>query len=328
MPSNDPLILFYTSSFGRPVDLAKMLQTELPLQWTNDRRRLSEAAAVIFHIPDFREMGDARKYPGQLWVGRSMESKENYHRMADPHFMRHFDVTMTYEAGSDVWWPYLPGAVWWEKTRARAIPPKTQTAPVALFQSSGINRSGREEFATELARHIGIDSYGSFMRNRSIEGPDLGAETKIDTIGRYKFCLGLENSVAPDYVTEKMFQPLSAGTIPVYLGAQNVDEFVPPNSYINAADFSGPADLAAYLHYLAATPQAYEAYFAWRSMPLPESLALRLQGLDKSSEYRLMAHLHERLKGLPKQPSGPSSLPFGYSSFVRARLRRWRKGPR
>ncbi|MEO5760161.1 MAG: glycosyltransferase family 10 [Mesorhizobium sp.] len=328
MPSNDPLILFYTSSFGRPVDLAKMSQTELPLQWTNDRRRLSEAAAVIFHIPDFREMGDARKYPGQLWVGRSMESKENYHRMTDPHFMRHFDVTMTYEAGSDVWWPYLPGAIWWENTRARAIPLKTQTVPVALFQSSGVNRSGREAFATELARHIGIDSYGSFMRNRSIEGPDLGSETKIETIGRYKFCLGLENSVAPDYVTEKMFEPLRAGTVPVYLGAPNVDEFVPPNSYIDAADFSSPADLAAYLHHLAATPQAYQAYFAWRSKPLPESLARRLHGLDKSPEYRLMALLHERLKTLPRHSSGPSSLPFGYTSFIRTGLRRWRGGPR
>nr|WP_245455743.1 hypothetical protein [Mesorhizobium sp. M4B.F.Ca.ET.058.02.1.1] len=47
----------------------------VPVEWTNDRRRLAEAAAVVFHLPDYREIGDARKYPGQTWVAWSMENR-------------------------------------------------------------------------------------------------------------------------------------------------------------------------------------------------------------------------------------------------------------
>jgi hypothetical protein len=325
MQSDEPLFLFYTSFFGKPVDIAAIPRCALPVRWSVDRSLLSEATTVIFHLPDFREIRDARKYPGQYWVGWSMESRENYPLMADAGFMRNFDITMTHEAGSDVWRPYLPHSKWWEAARSGPRLPKTESAPVAHFQSAAIDRSGRIQFAEELARHIGIDSYGKHNPNRTISGPDLGRQTKIGTIARYWFCLGLENSISPDYVTEKIYDPLFAGTVPVYRGAPNVDEFMPANSYINASAFSSPADLASYLHHLIETPQAYEAYFAWRANPLPECLARRVQRLNASAECRLVALVHQRLCERRSPPSGRPSLPFGRVAFLRTRLRRWRK---
>ncbi|UDL92566.1 glycosyltransferase family 10 fucosyltransferase [Mesorhizobium sp. PAMC28654] len=295
------------------------------MRWSVDRRHLSDATAVIFHLPDFREIRDARKYPGQYWVGWSMESRENYPLMAAPGFMRNFDITMTHESGSDVWRPYLPDSKWWEAAQGGSRPAKTESVPVAHFQSAAIDRSGRIAFAAELARHIGIDSYGRHNPTRTIKGPDLGRQTKVETIARYRFCLALENSISPDYVTEKIYDPLIAGTVPVYLGAPNVDEFVPANSYINASAFSSPADLASYLHHLIETPQAYEAYFAWRANPLPECLARRIQGLNASAECRLVALVHQRMRERHSPPSDRPSLPFGRIAFLRTKLRRWRK---
>lgn len=50
---------------------------------------------------------------------------------------------------------------------------------------------------------------------------------------RYKFCVAMENSVRQDYVTEKIWDALGAGCIPVYLGFSNARDFVPdPDSYI------------------------------------------------------------------------------------------------
>ncbi|UCI07740.1 glycosyltransferase family 10 domain-containing protein [Mesorhizobium sp. B1-1-8] len=325
MLSNAPLILFYTNLFAKPVDIAAMPKCAVPVEWTNDRRRLREAAAVVFHLPNYREVGDARKYPGQLWVAWSMESVENYRLTAEPAFMRHFDITMTYEAGSDVWMPYLPEAGWWEAARKAAIPLKTEDAPAVHFQSSKINQSGRDVFVAELSRSIGVDRYGRFNPTRHIEGPDLGRKTKLETIGRYRFCLALENSIAPDYVTEKMFDPLAAGTVPVYLGAPNAAEFVPENSYIDAASFGTPAELAAYLRHLIETPQEYQAYFAWRSKPLPAGLAARLGQISLPPLCRLAQLVQYRLERCGSQLSGGPSLPFGPASFVRTRLRRWRK---
>jgi len=46
----------------------------------------------------------------------------------------------------------------------------------------------------------------------------------------------------------KIYQTYLAGSVPVYMGAPNVGEFVPfPNSFINAADFESAKDLAVYL---------------------------------------------------------------------------------
>lgn len=50
---------------------------------------------------------------------------------------------------------------------------------------------------------------------------------------RYKFCIAMENSVRQDYVTEKIWDGLLAGCIPVYLGSSSVRDMLPdPNSFI------------------------------------------------------------------------------------------------
>ncbi|WP_434724977.1 glycosyltransferase family 10 domain-containing protein [Mesorhizobium sp. RIZ17] len=324
MPPNRPLILFWTRWFKKAVDLDAIPRCDFPVEWTNDRSRLAEAAAVIFHVPNFKEIADARKYPGQLWVAWSMESIVNYPALADPVFMRHFDLTMTYESGSDVWTPYLPEAGWWEAARKPVAPPKMEAAPAVHFQSSSFNKSGRDTLLAELSQHIGVDRYGKFNSNRHVEGPDLGPQTKLETIGRYRFCLALENSIAPDYVTEKMFDPLAAGTVPVYLGAPNGADFVPENCYIDAASFDTPRELADYLRHLIETPLEYEAYFAWRSKPLPERLLVQLERAARPPKVRLAALVHERLAARAAQPSGRPYSPFGYAAFLSTRLSRWR----
>ncbi|TRC96758.1 alpha-1,3-fucosyltransferase [Mesorhizobium sp. WSM4303] len=324
MPSDDPLILFYTTFFGKPVDITS-IQCTMPGRWTLDKRRISEAAAMVFHLPDFREIGDAYKYPGQYWVAWSMECGQNYQRVTAPEFMRHFDITMTHETGSDVWTPYLPPAQWWKDTLAKTIMPKTEEAPVALFQSAGTNASKRIDLATELARHIRIDSYGRYFNNRSVAGPDLGPQTKIETIARHKFCFAMENAIEADYVTEKIYDAFLAGTVPIYLGAPNVDEFVPRNSYVDASAFGSARELAVYLQHLIETPQEYEAYFAWRSKPLPDNLVERMQILETPARCRLMTLVGQRLGERPYQPSGRRTLPFGYMSYLRTKLRRWQK---
>jgi alpha-1,3-fucosyltransferase 10 len=175
---------------------------------------------------------------------------------------------MTYERDADVWIPYLPRLRDIEFLMARKPPPKNEPAPLVLFQSAPIDRCGRYAFAAELMRHVHTDSYGRQLNNRTLPWPDRGGPTKRVTVSRYKFTLALENSIAPDYVTEKLFQPLIAGSVPVYRGASNVAAFAPgPKSYIDATDFASPKDLADYLNALDRDDAAYAAYFAWRQAP-------------------------------------------------------------
>lgn len=41
-------------------------------------------------------------------------------------------------------------------------------------------------------------------------------------IGRYKFVISYENSACDDYITEKLWRPLSLGVVPIYFGSPNI----------------------------------------------------------------------------------------------------------
>jgi len=316
----NPSVVFATPYFGGAAPLQDV-PPDLRAFYSADRSRLKHADAVAFHIPDFTyaRFGDTPKYKGQLWVAWSMESNANYPLQADPAFLRHFDLRISYERSADIWLPYLPALEAWHDAQRSPRPPGHSDAPVVMFQSANDNRSGRFEFAAELMRHIRVDSYGKTLHNCDLAETDDGRATKMRVIGRYAFCLAFENSIAPDYVTEKLFQPLLAGTVPVYLGAPNAHEFAPPHSFIRAGDYGGPRGLAAYLHHLTAHPDEYAAYLAWRAQPLPEPLrALVL----RSREQNVWRDLVERLaaSGTKSQVEKLPRLPFGYRAALRSRL--------
>ena len=41
-------------------------------------------------------------------------------------------------------------------------------------------------------------------------------ESKMDVFRRYRFCIAMENTVAHDYVTEKLWDAFAAGCVPIY----------------------------------------------------------------------------------------------------------------
>lgn len=68
-------------------------------------------------------------------------------------------------------------------------------------------------------------------------------KSKYEVLSQYKFSLCFENMQMKGYVTEKLFDCLYAGTIPLYLGAKNIEELVPPEAYIDCRQFSSWKDL-------------------------------------------------------------------------------------
>jgi len=91
------------------------------------------------------------------------------------------------------------------------------------------------------------------------------ASDKRELIRKYKFHLAVENCDEKDWVTEKLYQTIMAGVVPVYVGSPNVFEFVPRSMMIVAADYKSPKELTDYLTYLGSNETAYEEYRSWRS---------------------------------------------------------------
>jgi hypothetical protein len=71
--------------------------------------------------------------------------------------------------------------------------------------------------------------------------------SKIETFAGYTFAICFENMVMQGWVTEKIFDCLVAGTIPVYLGAPDIDDWVDSACFIDMRQFDGYDELRAYL---------------------------------------------------------------------------------
>ena len=50
--------------------------------------------------------------------------------------------------------------------------------------------------------------------------------SKAEVLGRYTFAICFENMVLEGWITEKIFDCFHAGTVPVYLGAPDVDRWI------------------------------------------------------------------------------------------------------
>lgn len=62
--------------------------------------------------------------------------------------------------------------------------------------------------------------------------------SKYDVLSRYNFALCFENMAMKGYITEKIFDCLYAGTIPLYLGAKDIADLIPEGAYIDCRIFS------------------------------------------------------------------------------------------
>jgi hypothetical protein len=99
------VVLFYNRPY--PGMLDGILECNDACTFTTDHSLLSQAAAVVFHLPTLGDLSFPLKLSGQQWVAWSMESRINYPILTEPEFMRRFDITMTYEQTATVWCPYF-----------------------------------------------------------------------------------------------------------------------------------------------------------------------------------------------------------------------------
>lgn len=276
-------ILIYDFSWG--ASLAPMSACAPGYEIISDPKRLKDADVVVFHIPTAPDLRRLRKRPGQKWVAWSVESDRCYPRLRDPKYMRQFDLTMTYRWDSDVPVAYFGPDTRDELLRAPAL--KTASAPLVAFVSNSIDLSGRFKYLQELMRCLAVDSYGLTLQNKTLP-EDKRRETKLETIAAYKFTLAFENSISQDYVTEKFFDPLLVGSVPVYMGAPNVDDFAPgERCFINVAQFKDPRGLAEYLMFAAGNQSEYDSYLAWKTEPLRQIFLDKVEAVEKDSFLRL-----------------------------------------
>ncbi|XVF67582.1 hypothetical protein PTKIN_Ptkin10aG0132500 [Pterospermum kingtungense] len=222
---------------------------------------------------------------GVASVLRSMESASYYSENNIALARRRgYDIVMTTSLSSDVPVGYFS---WAEYDIMAPVMPKTETAPAAAFISNCGARNFRLEALVELEKaNIKIDSYGGCHRNRD------GRVDKVEALKRYKFSLAFENSNEEDYVTEKFFQSLVAGAVPVVVGAPNIEEFAPsPGSILHIKELQDAQSVAKRMKYLAENPDAFNQSLRWKYEGPSDSFKALVDMAAVHSSCRLCIHL-------------------------------------
>ncbi|KAF7240997.1 Alpha-(1,3)-fucosyltransferase 7 [Varanus komodoensis] len=225
---------------------------------TGDRSRYAQADVVAFHARELQQsrsgLPKSKPHPGQKWVWVSLESPSHTHTLSGWGGTE-WNWVMTYRQDSDIFVPY--GQLVPRGSATVAIPEKTGLA--AWVVSNYHHSQERARVHRRLARHIRVDVFGK------ASGKPLCPACLLPTIAKYKFYLAFENSLAKDYITEKLWRnSLLAGTVPVVLGPPraNYERFLPAGAFIHVDDFGSAEQLGRFLATM--NESSYRRFFEWR----------------------------------------------------------------
>ena len=191
-----------------------------------------------------------------------------------------------------------------------ALAPKKQipsyvTSPILWISSNCHAPSNRTGYMKEFMSLTPVDAWGSCEKNK---GPNLPPEiAKIQRSGAtenhykgnwvgakkemmkyYHFTVAFENSFDNDYVTEKLWQPLAAGSVPLYYGPPNVEEWLPcSNCIIDLRRFSSIREAVDYVKTIASNATRYAEFHRWREQPVLPKFQRILDYFQRAEAYNL-----------------------------------------
>ncbi|KAH6940463.1 hypothetical protein HPB50_000070 [Hyalomma asiaticum] len=271
---------------------------KVPCFVTRDRSLVRSVDAVVFHDRD-TNADDLPSYRNerQRWVYWNMEAPPHSRPDRMARLGGVFNWTYTYRLDSDAPHPYFSFVN--KSTQVPTASVNVKAAPSVRTNRSKLvvwvvsfcrTPSHREAYVAELRKHVAVDVYG---RCGSLNCTDSPCQARFGE--KYYFYLAFENSLCHEYVTEKFYDALKHGMVPVVLG-NYARTLAPPGSYIDALRFRTPRKLASHLKTVAANSTLYERYFAWK-----RKYTVVLNPFD--DHCALCEALHYARPGKPKQYS-------------------------
>ena len=249
---------------------------DIPCIHSTDKSEASlnsqSTAAIVFIDPNFwrnpRPRLDGRGSQA-LTVALSMESSVYYPIQKN---LSDYDLSITSSFDSDLPLPYFE----WHYDLLKDVSewPWEKREPAIAFVARNCNsRSNREALVKMLGKYVRVDSVSSCLNNHPWPS-DIHRSDKDGLLKRYMMYLAAENSIEKDYVTEKVYNGLVNGAVTLYLGAPNVEEFVPSHSIIPIPENFTEADvvqIAELADNIFTNKTAYEEWTEFKKHPYEES---------------------------------------------------------
>lgn len=129
------------------------------------------------------------------------------------------------------------------------------------------NKSFGEERSLYPERRKVIAYFTDHCNEFDLYGPDWDGyrawrgytPAKWETLKNYKFNVCYENYTHQrGYITEKIFDAMIAGSVPIYWGADNITDYIPKECFIDRRNFSSEAELLEFMKSM--DQDTYETY--------------------------------------------------------------------
>ncbi|KAK8721704.1 hypothetical protein OTU49_012522, partial [Cherax quadricarinatus] len=278
--------------------------------FTEDRTYFQQgrAQAVLFYGSDFsvEDLPLPRQSPRLWWGLLHEESPKNQPLFDHQSVLELFNLTATFrrESNFPLTLQHLE-SVESLTSRDEFVPTGVKNrlmveeslAAVAYVQSDCDSPSERDSYVEELAKYIKIDSYGSCLHNRDLPGHLHDPAATYDhpefraIMSKYRFTLAIENAACNDYITEKLWRPLTLGSIPIYWGSPSIKDWEPnPGSIILISQFESPKHLAKHLYKLLENQTLYDSHLKHKldqiitNINLTSSIRQREWGINNDFE--------------------------------------------
>lgn len=141
---------------------------------------------------------------------------------------------------------YLLYDGYYELERPKIIDESMVNRKFCNFVASNSGCQERNQFVEKLSKYKKVDSGGRWMNNIGYAVPD-----KRKFQSEYKFSIAFENNAYrpqfPGYTTEKIMEPMTVNSIPIYWGNPKIDLEFNTKSFVNFYDFSSENDMIDYI---------------------------------------------------------------------------------
>lgn len=144
---------------------------------------------------------------------------------------------------------YLLYDGYYELQRPKIIDESLAKRKFCNFVVSNNGCQERNQFYTELSKYKKVDSGGRFANNIGYT-----VDNKVKFQSEYKFSIAFENNAYrpqhPGYTTEKIMEPMTVNSIPIYWGNPEIGKEFNTKSFINVYDFDSIDSVINYIEYL------------------------------------------------------------------------------
>ena len=176
------------------------------------------------------------KWPHQVWAYLCMEA-DTRRNLLSSNLLRHLDIVANYRLHAD--FPRLPPAAALQQASSSSSEPPwhvtvtytpgnfdmysafeanahAQRPHLAAYLVSNCGRP-RDLYIARLLEVLGdrVHSLGRCFNNRPMPKASRHGSPTLALLRQYKFTIAIENYLAHDYVSERFYQPLLSGALPV-----------------------------------------------------------------------------------------------------------------